>query len=74
MGYAGYVPTPNGAEMPRRLSSGDRQDLMRRLGRNCAVCGSRENLHLYHQRPVAQGGANNIRNLEPPCERHRYSP
>ena len=74
MGYAGYVPTPNGAKMRRRLSSRDRRDLLRRLGRSCAVCGSRENLHLHHKLPVSQGGANNIRNLEPRCEEHRYSP
>jgi 5-methylcytosine-specific restriction endonuclease McrA len=72
MGYAGYIPTKTGAKQRRRLSTRDKKDLMRRLGKRCAVCGATEGVHLHHKVPVSQGGISNKRNLEVRCEKHRY--
>lgn len=72
MGYAGYIRTKEGVKQRRRLSTEDKKDIMRRLGKKCAICGATEDLHLHHKIPVSQGGISNIKNLEVRCEKHRY--
>lgn len=49
------------------------KDMRRLLASPCAVCGSRENLHVDHREPLSRGGRHAIGNLQMLCAFHNLS-
>lgn len=44
-----------------------RREVLERDKHKCKKCGNRENLHVHHKTPIAQGGKNEMRNLVTLC-------
>ena len=52
-----------------RIPSGVRQNVWKRDGGKCVMCGSRERLEYDHIIPISKGGSNTERNIELLCEK-----
>jgi hypothetical protein len=51
------------------------REQVHRRDRVCVVCSGTERLQVHHRIPIAQGGANQLHNLELRCETHlQYAP
>lgn len=54
---------------PKRkpISRSIKDEVRKRDGNQCRACGSKENLHFDHVKPVSKGGKNTVKNLQLLC-------